>query len=140
MSYLCANVEETETVCTESEFAEFGGEEECVTSNVFSEDNIEVVNTFLERPYTTDNIKFRIAAMDCAHKMEQIAVFGAENAIFDENCVDVKGGEKAQIRIANPYTSFNITNDAVFENIEFTGEDLFANITDSENEDMGFMG
>jgi hypothetical protein len=33
---------------------------------------------------------------------------------------------KPQIRLANPYTYFNITNYALFENIDFTGEDLFA--------------
>lgn len=48
-------------------------------------------------------------------------------------------GEKAQIRIANPYTYFNITNYARFENIEFTGEDLFASAT-YEGAPMGFMG
>ena len=57
---------------------------------------------------------------------------------FDDNCVDVAGGEKAQIRIAHPWTYFNITNSAVFKNIEFTGEDLFAKATFKGNE-MGFM-
>ena len=58
--------------------------------------------------------------------------------IFDEQCIDVANGDKAQIRIANPYTYFNITNYASFENIEFTGEDLFAKAT-YNGESMGFM-
>ena len=44
---------------------------------------------------------------------------------------------KPQIRIANPYTYFNITNYALFENIDFTGEDLFAEIT--RGSEGGFM-
>lgn len=58
--------------------------------------------------------------------------------IFEEQCIDVANGEKAQIRIANPYTYFNITNYASFENIEFTGEDLFAKAT-YNGEPMSFM-
>lgn len=30
MSYLCAPIEQTETVCTESEFSQIGAEDECV--------------------------------------------------------------------------------------------------------------
>ena len=59
-------------------------------------------------------------------------------AIVNENCVDVEGGEKAQIRLANPYTNFNITNSMTFKNIEFTGEDLFASAK-LNGEEMGFM-
>ena len=58
---------------------------------------------------------------------------------FDAKCIDVAAGEKAQIRIPNPYTKFNVTNYMKFENIEFTGEDLFASVTFME-EEMGFMG
>ena len=50
---------------------------------------------------------------------------------FDDYCVDLERGDpKPQIRIANKYTLFNITNYALFENLEFTGEDLFASYTD----------
>ena len=50
------------------------------------------------------------------------------------------GGEKAQIRLANPNTYFNITKYARFENIEFTGEDLFAVATNRTGSLQGFMG
>ena len=46
-----------------------------------------------------------------------------------EECIDVSGGDRAKIRLANPHTYFNITNYARFENIEFTGEDMFAKAT-----------
>ena len=41
----------------------------------------------------------------------------------------MENGEKAEIRIAHPWTYFNITNHARFENIEFTGEDMLAKAT-----------
>ena len=79
--------------------------------------------------------------MDCALKdsgLSSIITDEDEEALFDKNCVDVAKGEKVQIRIANPYTYFNITSYMHFENIEFTGEDLFAEATLNEKE-MGFM-
>ena len=60
-------------------------------------------------------------------------------AALRENCVDVSAGERPQIRLPNTYTSFNITNHAVFENIEFTGEDLFAEAK-LDGAHMGYMG
>jgi hypothetical protein len=75
----------------------------------------------------TDNIKFYFLALDC----EYIHTFFAtqsreEKEYYLTVCVDVEAGEKAQIRLASPHTYFNVTNFAHFENIEFTGEDLFA--------------
>ncbi len=45
----------------------------------------------------------------------------------------------AEIRIASPYMNFNITGSASFENIEFTGEDLFAKAT-LNGVEMGYAG
>ena len=50
-------------------------------------------------------------------------------AVFDDMCVNFTAGDaKPEIRVANTYTYFNITNYAYFENIAFTGEDLFASL------------
>ena len=50
-------------------------------------------------------------------------------AVFDDMWVDFAAGDaKPEIRVANTYTYFNITNYAYFENITFTGEDLFASL------------
>ena len=68
--------------------------------------------------------------MDC--KYIDTYLFGLTDrdlAAFEKYCIDVENGEKAQIRIANEYTYFNITNFAEFRDIEFTGEDLFASAT-----------
>ena len=62
--------------------------------------------------------------MDCKYKDSYLA--GLTDDQFDATCVDVAAGEKVQIRLASPYSYFNITNVAHFENIEFTGEDMFA--------------
>ena len=75
----------------------------------------------------TDNIKFEFLALDCDYLNTYFAYENKENKnLIRKVCVDVAAGKKAQIRLANPHTYFNITNSARFENIEFTGEDLFA--------------
>ena len=65
--------------------------------------------------------------MDCDYRDSYLASY-QDSAIFEQNCVKVSQDEKPQIRIAHPWTYFNITNQALFENIEFTGEDLFAKV------------
>lgn len=74
-----------------------------------------------------DNWKLQIRAADCDYlNTELTTLTDRQKQAYAANCINVSAGEKAQIRIANPWTSFNITNQATFENIEFTGEDLFA--------------
>lgn len=89
---------------------------------------------------TTDNIKFFIRALDCDYLNN---IFNNESddtkEIMREKCLDVDKGEKSQIRISSPHTYFNITNFARFENIEFTGEDLFAKST-YDGSEMDFGG
>ena len=71
-----------------------------------------------------------IKAADCDYvNNELISLKGDDLVAYKSNCVDVAKGEKAQIRISHPWTYFNITNQVQFENIEFTGEDLFASAT-----------
>ena len=54
--------------------------------------------------------------------------YGTQEA-FESLCVNFTAGDpKPEIRVANTYTYFNITNFASFNNISFTGEDLFATL------------
>ena len=46
-------------------------------------------------------------------------------------------GEKVEIRVSSPWTNFNITNQMQFENIIFTGEDLFASASYLTYSSMG---
>lgn len=81
-----------------------------------------------------------IKALDCAleHTVFAKKMSDSDKEILRDTCVDVAAGEKVQIRIPNTYTNFNITNHWTFENIEFTGEDLFAEAK-LDNATMGYM-
>ena len=77
-----------------------------------------------------DNWKLEIKAADCEYVNSELLGFTeVEKSAYLHHCIDVAGGEKAELRISSPWTSFNITNSAEFENIEFRGDDLFANAT-----------
>ena len=80
---------------------------------------------------TEDNARFFFRPLDCSYTSSFFIVkdrYG-DAAAFDEMCVDFKAGDaKPEIRVANTYTYFNITNYAYFENIAFTGEDLLATV------------
>ena len=88
-------------------------------------DIADLTNRMIVKPQTADNLKVSFLAMDCAY---QYTYFSTKtiDANFNKHCVNVAAGERVEIRIASPYTYFNITNIAHFENIDFTGEDLFA--------------
>ena len=145
LSLLCWKDYETESFVDPScevssegggEDDEEGGEGEGCTSFYPYAD---VTPNMIVRPQEKDNLRISFVALDCAFKETHLANLNSdEMEIFDEQCIDVANGDKAQIRIANPYTYFNITNYASFENIEFTGEDLFAKAT-YNGESMGFM-
>ena len=94
-----------------------------------------VIDHWIPQPQTTDNLKISFLAMDCKYKSTYLAGIAGDN--FEKLCVDVAAGEKVQIRISSPSSYFNITNVAHFENIEFTGEDMFAQATVS-GAAMGF--
>lgn len=98
-------------------------------------DFTNLVNHMVPQPQTTDNLKISFLAMDCDYKNTYFA--GKTDTQFDETCVNVAAGEKVQVRLSSPYSYFNITNVAHFENIEFTGEDMFAQATVNGVE-MGF--
>jgi hypothetical protein len=76
-----------------------------------------------------DTFRFFFRPLDCSYTSSFFINkerFG-DPLLFDELCVDFENGDsKPEIRVANTYTYFNITNYAYFENITFTGEDLFA--------------
>ena len=89
---------------------------------------------------SNDNAKFYVRAMTCGESyfvLENLAYEYDPYGEFWDQCVDLENGHrKPQIRIANAYTYFNITRYMLFENIEFTGEDLFAKENYGSN---GFM-
>ena len=98
------------------------------------------MSNLVSTPYVSDNLSLSIVSMDCRYVDSYLfGMTGLDLEVFEENCIDVESGDKAQIRIANEYTYFNITNFAEFKDIEFTGEDLFASATYEEKE-MGYMG
>ena len=78
-------------------------------------------------PTDMDNWRVKFLAADCALVETNLRNYPDYYLkAYLENCVDVAAGERAEIRLSTPYTFFNVTNWAKFENIEFTGEDLFA--------------
>ena len=78
-----------------------------------------------------DNMRFFFRPLDCSYTDSFFISkerYG-DPLLFDELCVNfTKGDPKPEIRVANTYTYFNISNYAYFENITFTGEDLFASL------------
>lgn len=64
----------------------------------------------------SNNVKLNFAPLDCDSQWR--AEVG-----FADICVDIKNGERPQIRVASNQAMFNITNYASFTSIEFTGED-----------------
>ena len=50
-------------------------------------------------------------AADCEYvNTELISLTAIEKTAYLSQCVDVAAGEKAELRISSPWTSFNITN------------------------------
>ena len=86
-----------------------------------------------------DNVKFYFRAMTCQESMFTLGNlaydFDPAGQFYDQ-CVDLETDAKPQIRISNPYTYFNITRYALFQNIDFSGEDLFAHANYATN---GFL-
>ena len=90
-----------------------------------------------------DNVRLNFRPLDCSYTDSYFIrkeKYGLA-ATFDDNCVDFEAGDdKPQIRVANTFTYFNITNFAYFENIEFTGEDLFATFAGSGTSSIADFG
>ena len=97
----------------------------------------EYISALLRQIPATDNIVFHFRPLNCKYIdtfFIALSQFGSQEQ-FDELCVDLDGGDpKPQIRFANVYTTFNITNYMSFEDIEFTGEDLFARVEGDHGE------
>ena len=97
-----------------------------------------IYNLFLAKPTDMDNWKLEVKAADCEYVNSELSGFTqAEKSAYLHHCIDVAGGEKAEIRVSSPWSFFNITNSAEFMNIEFRGDDLFANATTYSNSMMG---
>ena len=74
----------------------------------------------------TNNVQFIVRALDCYERtyyFKDFAAYGS-SSIFDEQCARVTSGEKPQIRVANEYSLFNVTNHARFQDLEFDGLDM----------------
>ena len=69
-----------------------------------------------------------VKAADCDFVNDELKLYSdAEKHVYLRDfCVNVAAGERPELRISSPWTNFNITNKAIFENINFSGEDLFA--------------
>ena len=79
-----------------------------------------------------DTFRFYFRPMDCSYVnsfFTPLKKYAENETLFYENCVNFTAGDpKPQIRVANTFTYFNISNYAQFENISFTGEDLLATL------------
>jgi len=79
----------------------------------------------------TNNVKLTFKALDCYERNSYFRSFSkyGSSGLFEANCVDVRGGEKPEIRLHSSYSYFNVTNAATFENLHFTGVDMLATST-----------
>ena len=85
------------------------------------------VSNFMKPIPKMDSVRLFFQPLDCSDIAAKV-LYGDDTA-FVQNCVNLQAGDpKPEIRVANTYTYFNITNAAYFENIAFTGEDLFASL------------
>ena len=84
-----------------------------------------------------DNVKFYVRPLECKLSddyFRDLEKFGSEDLLW-ENCVDFDAGDaKPQIRV-HGRSSFNITNFAQFENVEFTGEDTLVEFVSLDADD-----
>ena len=79
-----------------------------------------------------DNWEVKFIAADCAFVNTTLRNrLDIEKEEYLKQCVNIAAGEKPVIRIPSPWNFFNMTNWASFENIIFTGEDLFVNATNN---------
>jgi hypothetical protein len=76
----------------------------------------------------TNNVVLKVKALDCYEQNRYFRDFQpyGSASLFYENCVEVRKGKRPEIRLHSNGTFFNITNNATFENIEFTGIDMLA--------------
>ena len=86
--------------------------------------NIFPTNWARRKNPTHDNIKYRFRPLECKlrkSKFLNLGTFGANDDFFDKHCVDLERGDsKPEIR-PHGTSLFNITNEATFENIRFSG-------------------
>ena len=110
-----------------------GGKVAIMCADLYNNDQTDYsyVSNFMKPIPSADNVKLNFRPLDCSYTDSFFILkerYG-NAATFDSNCVNFEEGDsKPQIRISNTYTYFNITNFAYFENIAFTGEDLFAKL------------
>jgi len=79
-----------------------------------------------------DNINLTVKPLDCSLDN---AVVQAEPELFGSNCVDFEALSmvKPVVMVNSAFVNFNVTREAVFEDIEFDGNDNFAFYTESPN-------
>jgi len=87
-------------------------------------------NMFYSYPQT-NNVKITFKALDCYERNSYFRSFSkyGSSGLFDSNCVNVRSGEKPEIRVHSSYSYFNVTNSATFQNLHFTGIDMLATST-----------
>ena len=99
----------------------------------------------------SDKVKFFFRPLKCSYLNKYFLNYENYFTLDEFNSVCVSDSDpKPQIRFANTHTYFNITNEMSFEDIEFTGEDLFARVYqqadrysyttyDSEQKNLAFL-
>ena len=75
------------------------------------------------RYHNSDNIKLTVKPLSCSLDN---SVTQTDPALFNEFCIVDSVNEKPLIIVNSAYVNFNVTNEAIFENIEFEGNDGFA--------------
>ena len=88
-----------------------------------------------------DNWEISFKAAQCKYLDDELSILSeAEKFSYRQYCVDLyRGDDKPEIRLSQPWTTFNITNKASFYNLVFSGEDLFANAT-LNGQPFSYMG
>ena len=79
-----------------------------------------------------DNVKLTVKPLDCSL---DTAATQASPVTFTENCVDTEAvvSEHPTVVINSASVNFNVTNEAVFEDIIFTGNDNLAFYSEAPN-------
>ena len=74
----------------------------------------------------SDNVKLTVKPLPCGDENEYATI--DEVLVYREHCVDLNADEPVlpKVYVNSVYVNFNVTNEAVFEDIEFEGNNNLA--------------
>ena len=89
----------------------------------------------------TNNVELNVMALDCYDNYFATPGYYGNAQLFYDNCVDVNREQRPLIRVSSKYSYFNITSTATFQNLEFDGLDLNAELyyPDSCSADLSYL-